>query len=257
MRQVNTLKQKLAAAKPVVGMWASLPSPAIVEATSLAGYDFIIIDSEHGQLNLETTIEMMRACAVGTAEALVRVPGKDPDYLKRLLDAGCTSFMVPMVDTAEQAQAIVDACRYPPRGRRGYAAPIVRGSRYGLDADYIEWAHEELFLTLQIESAEAVGNADAIAAIDGVDQLFVGANDLSGSLGVLTQTSHPDVLAAIETVKAAAAAHGKTLGTIPRPDVSTADLAKTGFLLGAGGSDIYWVCEGAKADIAAFRAANG
>ena len=87
--------------------------------------------------------------------------------------------------------------------------------------------------------------------------MFVGANDLSGSLGVLAKTSHPDVLAAIEKVKAAADAHGKTLGTIPRPDVSTADLAKTGFLLGAGGSDIYWVCAGAKADIAAFRAANG
>lgn len=257
MRQVNTLKQKLAAGKPVVGMWASLACPAIVEAVSLCGYDFVIIDSEHGQINLETTIDMMRACAAGPAEALVRVPGQDPDYLKRLLDAGCTSFMVPMVDTPEQAQAIVDACRYPPRGRRGYAAPIVRGSRYGLDEDYIEWAHEELFLTLQIESAEAVANADAIAAIDGVDQLFVGANDLSGSLGVLTETSHPDVLAAIEKVKAAASAHGKTLGTIPRADVSTADLAKTGFLLAAGASDIYSICAAAREDIAAFRAANG
>ena len=118
MRQVNTLKQKLAAGKPVVGMWASLPSPAIVEAVSLAGYDFVIIDSEHGQLNLETTVAMMRACAIGTAEALVRVPGKDPDYLKRLLDAGCTSFMVPMVDTAEQAQAIVDMRLLPVSTQR-------------------------------------------------------------------------------------------------------------------------------------------
>jgi 4-hydroxy-2-oxoheptanedioate aldolase len=257
MRQVNTLKQKLAAGKPVVGMWASLPCPAVVEAMSLSSYDFIIIDSEHGQLNLETTIDMMRACAVGTAEGLVRVPGKDPDYLKRLLDAGATSFMVPMVDTAEQAQAIVNACRYPPRGRRGYAAPIVRGSRYGLDEDYIEWAHEELFLTLQMESAEAAENANAIAAIDGVDQLFIGANDLSGSLGLLTQTAHPDVLAAMEKIKAAARAHGKTLGTIPRPGTPTEALPADGFLLGAGGSDIGWVCQGAKADIAAFRAANG
>ena len=257
MRRVNTLKKKLAAGRPVVGMWAGLAAPAIVEMASHAGYDFVIIDNEHGQMGLESTIDMMRAMAAGGAEPMVRVPGKDPDFLKRVLDAGAASLMVPMVDTAEQAREIVAACRYPPRGRRGYAAPAIRASRHGLDADYVEWADEELFLCLQVESAEAVANADAIAAVDGVDMLFVGASDLSGDLGVLGETAHPDVLAAIGRVKAAGAAHGKPLGTIPRPGVPTAELARDGFLLGAGALDIMMVRDAALADIAAFRAANG
>tara|TARA_Y100000588_G_scaffold372919_1_gene446107 strand:+ start:3806 stop:4300 length:495 start_codon:yes stop_codon:yes gene_type:complete len=158
--------------------------PSIVEMASHAGYDFIIIDNEHGQMTLDTTIDMMRAADLGTASSMVRVPGKDPDFLKRILDAGATSLMVPMIDTPQQAKSIVEACRYPPRGWRGFAAPAVRGSRYGLDNDYVEWAHEELFLCLQIESRLAVENSNEIASIDGVDMLFVGASDLSGSLGV-------------------------------------------------------------------------
>lgn len=257
MRQVNTLKQKLLAGKPVVGMWAGLPCPSIVEMASHAGYDFIIIDNEHGQMTLEMTIDMMRAAATGAAAAMVRVPGKNPDFLKRMLDAGAQSFMIPMVDTPEQAKAVVQACRYPPRGWRGYAAPAVRGSRYGLDADYLDWAHEELLLCPQIESTLAVENAADIAATDGVDMLFIGASDLSGSLGVLGQTAHPDVLAAMEKVKAAAGRHGKPLGTIPRAGTSTAQLAKDGYLMGVGAVDIMMLRDGALADIAAFREANG
>lgn len=257
MRQVNTLKQKLVAGTPVVGMWAGLPCPSIVEMASHAGFDFIIIDNEHGQMTLEMTIDMMRAAATGAAAAMVRVPGKDPDFLKRMLDAGAQSFMIPMVDTAEQAQAIVDACRYPPNGWRGFAAPVVRGSRYGLDTDYLDWADQELLLCPQIETTTAVANAADIAAIDGVDMLFIGASDLSGSLGVLGQTAHPDVLAAMERVKAAAGKHGKPLGTIPRPGTPTAELAKDGYLMGVGAVDIMMIRDAALADIAAFRKANG
>jgi len=257
MRRVNGLKKKLNDGKAVIGMWASLANSTVAEMASHVGYDFIIIDNEHGQMTLETTIDMLRAVETGPAEPMVRVPGQDPDFLKRLLDAGVCSFMVPMVNTAEQAQAIVSACRYPPRGVRGYAAPAVRGSRYGIDEDYLDWAHEELFLCLQIETTEAVGNAEAIAAIDGVDMLFIGASDLSGSLGVLGQTAHPDVLAEMEKVKQAAGKHGKTLGTIPRPGTTTAELAKDGYLLGAGSVDIMMLRDMARADIEAFRKANG
>ena len=257
MRQANILKQKINDGKPVIGMWVGLPCPSIAEMASHVGYDFIIIDNEHGQMTLETTIDMMRAADGGSASSMVRVPGKDPDFFKRILDAGANSLMVPMVDTPEQAKAVVEACHYPPRGWRGFAAPAVRGSRYGLDSDYVDWAHEELFLCLQIESKLAVSNAEAIAAIDGVDMLFIGASDLSGSLGALGDTAHPDVLDAMDTVKRAAGSSGKPLGTIPRPGTSTAGLAQDGFLLGAGAVDIMLLRDAAVLDIEAFRKVNG
>lgn len=257
MRRVNHLKAKINAGTPVVGVWLGLADTAVAEITSRAGYDFLIIDSEHGGMELQTSTDMMRAAAAGDAEALVRVPSHDPNYLKRILDAGATSLMIPMVNTADQARAIVDACRYPPHGSRGFAAPAVRASRYGEDADYIHWAHEELFITAQIETIEAVENAEEIASVDGIDMLFVGVGDLSGSFGKLTETACPEVEEALIKIKAAAKKHGKTVGTIPRPGVPTSDLPKDGFLLGAGAVDTMMLRAAALADVEAFRKVNG
>ena len=253
MRQINALK-KLAGNRPVAGICAALPFSSIVEMASQVGYDFIIIDSEHGQMTLESTIDMIRASGLGTAEPMVRVPGKDADLLKRMLNTGATSFMIPTVDKAQQASAIVSACRYPPLGWRRCAAPAVRGLRYGLDAGYADWAHEKLFLCLQIESQAAVANAETISTNDGVDMLLIGSRDLSGPLGVLGQTAHPEVVGAL--VKAAAEKHGATLDTIPRPGTSTADLGEDGYLLGSGAVDIMMVRDAAIADTKAFGAAN-
>lgn len=253
MRVVNHLKRKISAGTPCVGMWLGLASPAVAEIAAVSGFDFVIIDNEHGQMGLEASVDMMRAVMGTECTAMIRVPGHDRDYLKRVLDAGAQALMIPMVNTAEQAAAIVDACRYPPRGTRGYAAPAVRGARYGIDADYVDWAHEELFLAPQIETVEAVGNAGAIAAIDGVDLLFIGASDLSGSAGRLADTGHPEVTALIDKVKQAAAAAGKPLGTIPRPGVPTEQLAADGFLFAAGAVDVMMLRQAGVDHVRLFR----
>ena len=257
MHRRNRLKDKIAAGTPVVGMWLGMPSPTSAEVAAAAGFDFVIIDNEHGQMTLETSIDMMRAVMGTDTEAMIRVPGHDPDFLKRVLDAGATSLMVPMVHTAAQAEAVVAACRYPPRGSRGYAAPGVRASRYGIDADYVDWAHESLLLLVQIESVEAVGNSEAIARVDGVDMLFIGLSDLSGSAGRLADTGHKDVVSLMRACVDGAKKAGKPVGTIPRPGVGVNDLMKDGLVLAAGAVDVMMLREAAVAHVAAFRKAHG
>ena len=258
MTHPTRLKRLMTAGKPAIAVWLGLPSPAVAEIVSVAGYDAAIIDQEHGTMGLETAIDMMRGLrSGGDTTAMIRVPSHDPDYLKRVLDAGAEAVMVPMVNTAEEAAAIVSACRYPPLGRRGYAVPAIRASAFGTDARYQATAHERLVIAVQIETKEAVANAAEIAAVAGVDMVFVGAGDLSGSLGHLADTGHPEVEAAIAEVVAAVQPTGKALGTIPRPGKSVIDLASEGWGFVAGAVDTMMLRAASVADVSAFRAAHG
>jgi 4-hydroxy-2-oxoheptanedioate aldolase len=198
----------------------------------------VLIDNEHGPASLETTLELLRAVEAAGGRPIVRVPWNDQVYLKRLLDLGAQSLMIPMVESAEEARAAVAACRYPPRGRRGYAAPIARAANYGLDRDYIRHAHDDLLLMLQIESAAAVAAIPEIAAVDGVDLLFVGANDLAGSIDRLEALDAPDAAALIAEAEAAVLAADCWMGTIPRPGFEAADLFAGGHRLVVGPSDL-------------------
>lgn len=256
MFRKNHLKAIIAADEPAHGVWLQLGEPSIAEIASLCGYDFLILDNEHGPAALETTVHSMRAAQAGRATVLVRVPGQDPDYLKRVLDAGAEAVMIPMVETAEQARAVVAACKYPPTGRRGYSAPTVRASGYGADPEYAAKANDELFICVQIESDKAVEQAGAIAAVEGVDMVFIGVADLSGSIGLLGQPGRPEVDAQIRKAEAAVKAAGKPLGTIPRPGHSMVDLAAEGYRLLAGIADSGALRAAFLADVAAFAPAK-
>ncbi len=258
MTHPTRLKRLMAAGKPAIAVWLGLPSPTVAEIVSVAGYDAAIIDQEHGAMGLETAIDMMRGLrAGGDTTAMIRVPSHDPDYLKRVLDAGAEAVMVPMVNSAAEAAAIVSACRYPPHGRRGYAVPAIRASAFGTDTSYQATAHERLVIAVQIETREAVDNAAEIAAVDGVDMVFVGAGDLSGSLGHLADTGHSDVEAAIKRVVDAVRPTGKVLGSIPRPGLSVIDLAADGWGFVAGAVDTMMLRAASIADVSAFRSAHG
>lgn len=250
----NTLKAKIQAGRPTLGVWLQMSEPSIAEIASLVGYDCLILDNEHGFASIETTVHMMRAAQAGDATCMVRCPGTDGDYMKRVLDAGAEALMIPMVETAEEARAIVDACRYPPKGRRGYSAPTVRASGYGAAADYAKRANDNLLICVQIESDTAVANAGEIAAVDGVDLVFIGVADLSGSIGLLEQPGDPKVNAQIEAAERAIRAAGKPLGTIPRPGHGLVDLAGEGYAFVAGLADSYLLRAGMQADVDAFRA---
>lgn len=250
----NVLKRRLLAGEQLYGVWLSSASGNVAELLGWAGYDFAIIDHEHGQGSLGDGVHMMRACAMANCPVIVRVPWNDQVYLKRILDAGAQSIMVPMVESAEEAAAVVSACRYPPGGRRGYAAPAMRCSRYGFITDYLSRANDELLLITQIESAKAAADADAIGAVDGVDMVFIGINDMGGSIGRLEQLDNPDVRALAAQAEAGIRRSGKLSGTVPSSGAGTVELFGKGYNLVAGAGDMSMLREAAKADLANVRA---
>ena len=204
MFRVNTLKQRLRAGKRALGCWTVLGSPPVIELLALCGFDYLLLDQEHGFGEPSALLQSLQAMAATPAcTSIVRVPSNDPNYLKRVLDAGVESVMVPNIQTAEDAREVVAACRYPPAGRRGSALGSARASDYGIRAaDYRDAAADELLIICQIESVRAVENIDAIAAVDGVDVLFIGPYDLSGTLGHLGDFKHPDVAARLQALHA-------------------------------------------------------
>jgi 4-hydroxy-2-oxoheptanedioate aldolase len=179
----QSLKKRILAGEPVYGAWLGLANANVAELLAHTGYDFLVLDQEHGPGSLESAMDVMRAAEAAGCPLVVRVPWNDSVYLKRILDAGATAVMVPMLEDAEAARAAVAACRYPPHGIRGYAAPSQRCTRWGKQADYLARWNDELLIMGQLESETAVKNALAIASVDGIDVPFVGINDMAGSIG--------------------------------------------------------------------------
>ncbi len=238
MFRPNRLKQRILAGEKSLGTWLESESPALAEMAAIAGLDFFIIDQEHGPGGLQTAIDMMRAGACVLTTAVVRVLPQDIVYVRRLVEAGVEAILVPMVETAEQARAIVSACRFPPRGTRGDAAIVTRSSSYGFAGDYYDRADDNLLIMVQIETSAAVENAREIAEVDGVDLVFIGPSDLSSSIGLRGQTNAPEVEALIAEIVRVCRHEGKPLGTVPRLGKSWQQLFDAGFALIATGSDI-------------------
>jgi 4-hydroxy-2-oxoheptanedioate aldolase len=248
----------LAGGDALFGCWIGSGSAVNAEVLSHVGFDFLLVDQEHGEGELTDAVAVLRAAEAAGAPCLVRVPWNDPIWFKRILDVGATSLMVPSVTTAEEAEAAVRACRYPPNGTRGYAAPIVRAANYGLMADYIEKADANLLIVVQIESADAVDHAAEICAVEGVDVVFIGCNDLAGSIGRLEQLDHPDVRALITRAEDAILASGKPMGTVPNAGASWQQLFDRGYRLVAGPHDLVMLREsGRKAVLDYQRFRNG
>jgi len=232
--------------RPATGCWLSLFSPLAAEIVSQAGYDCVMIDLEHGPGSVLDAIGQMQAIQGRDCTALLRVPENSPVWLKKVLDAGVGGVMVPGVDSAAEAEAAVQACRYAPKGLRGMAATVVRASNYGADwQDYIGRVETDLLVICQIESQAAVEAAADIASVEGVDMIFVGPFDLSASLGYLGQPDHPEVRAAITAVETAAKAAGKLLGAIPTPARSAKELYDDGYDLVLADSDVVLLREAA------------
>jgi len=198
--------------KPLHGVFNSLPSPAIVEMCAYAGFDFVIIDNEHGSSDFETTENMLRAARASGIVPVVRCFAPD---ISRILDMGASAVQIPMVNTAEDARELVQQVRYPGVGRRGSAFSS-RAAGYGAFGGdtHTSRSNEGIALILMIETPEAVINAGEIAAVEGVDAVFVGPNDLSHAMGFGTNWAAPAVQTAIEQALLAIAAAGKCAGTI-------------------------------------------
>jgi len=204
---------------PPLGTWLMTGAPSTAEAMGFCGFDFLVIDMEHVPIEVADAIGILRAIAGTPAEPLVRLSWNDQVLVKRMLDAGARSLMFPFIQTVEEAKLAVSYTRYPPHGVRGMAG-IHRGSRYGRVPDYFKTADEQIAVILQLETPEAIERAPEIAAVEGVDALFLGPGDLSAAMGLIGQIGHPDVQAKIARAAQLAHAAGKTIGIVgPNPEM--------------------------------------
>ena len=232
----NALKAALRAGRRQVGFWSALCSNLSAEILATAGFDWILIDTEHAPNELPGVLSQMQAMTSGTAEPVVRCAWNDTVLIKRVLDAGARSILVPFVQSADEARRAVEATRYPPLGNRGVAASH-RANRWGRVGGYHAAAHEQLCVIVQIETRAALAEVEAIAAVDGVDALFIGPSDLASDFGRLGQLRDPEVQAAFEARARRIRATGKAAGILaPDPD-DAARYLQWGYNLIAVGSD--------------------
>lgn len=255
MYRDNRLKARLKEGKKTLGCWSTLGNPFVAEILGQAGFDFIIFDQEHGFGDPAGLASQLQAISAMQTTSIVRVPWNDPIYLKRVLDAGVEGVMIPSIETAAEAQAAVAACRYPPVGRRGSAVGSVRASNYGAATHYANSAADQLLIILQIESAVAVANIDAIAAVEGIDVLFIGPFDLSGSIGLLGNIAHPEVAKLIAQAEAGIKASGKAMGTVPHPNLTWRDMLERGYDMITAGSEVRYLRDASEAAVKAMRSA--
>lgn len=253
-RQMSTaqFKQRLSQDNALLGLWTSTDSPVVAEILANAGADWLLIDMEHSGADVASITAQLQAANGAPTSLVVRPPSHDPVMLKRLLDAGVVNLLVPFVDSAEQAKAIVKATRYPPEGSRGVATGH-RGARYGRDKAYLAEANQRICLMVQIETAHAAAQAQSIAAVDGVDGVFIGPADLSASLGRIGQANHPDVRTTIKGVVDVVSAVGKPLGTFSATPEDARDKADQGFKFVVVTTDVRLLVQGADNALARAR----
>ena len=193
-------------------MWVCSGSSLVAEICAGGGLDWLLIDMEHAPNGLESVLAQLQAVAAYPVTPVVRIPAADPVVIKQVLDLGARNLLVPMVSSADEAEAVVAATRYPPRGRRGVGSALARSARWNRVDDYLTDAAAHVSVFVQIETAEAVSAAAGIAAVDGVDGVFVGPSDLAASLGLLGQQTHPEVTAAVERAFAGVISTGTPVG---------------------------------------------
>ncbi|MFV0450471.1 MAG: 2-dehydro-3-deoxyglucarate aldolase [Vibrio sp.] len=220
-----------------IGCWSALASPITTEILGLAGFDFILLDGEHAPNDVQTFIPQLMALKDSRSVPVVRPPVNDPIVIKRLLDIGFYNFIVPFVETKEQAELAVASTRYPPEGIRGVSVGH-RSNAYGTITDYFKNINENICVVVQIESQQGLDNLDDILAVKGLDGVFVGPSDLAAALGHLGNASHPDVQAAIKSVFEKAQAAGKSVGILAPVQADAERYLEWGANLVAVGSDL-------------------
>jgi 4-hydroxy-2-oxoheptanedioate aldolase len=254
MYRPNPLKQRLRNGENVLGCWTMLGSAQVAEILSIAGFDYLVLDQEHGLGDSNTLSAQLHAMSAYETVGVVRVPWNDHVYLKRVLDAGAEAVLVPSIDTADEARAAVSACLYPPKGRRGTASSSVRASNYGMTKDYVATCGDNLLVALQIESKKAVENIDAILAVEGIDLVFIGPFDLSATVGKMGQLKDPEVAGLIERAESRIRAAGKPMGTVPHPGCTWKDMFARGYQFVNAGSDVSRLRDGALTDVREYAA---
>lgn len=248
-----TLRDALGSAdRPLAGMWVCSGSPLVAEICAGGGLDWLLIDMEHSPNGLESILAQLQAVAAYPVVPVVRVPVADPVVIKQVLDLGAQTILVPMINSAAEARAVVESAHYPPRGRRGVGSALARSARWNRVDGYLADAAAHVSVFVQIETAEAVEVAAEIAAVDGVDGVFVGPSDLAASMGFLGQQTHPEVTAAVRRAFADVATSGTPVGVNAFDPQIADDYLACGASFVLVGADVMMLARGSEALAARF-----
>lgn len=253
----NLLKQKLQQDQLQLGLFMGLGSSVSTEILSTTGFDFLLVDAEHSYNSPQVILQQLQAMAPYATQPAVRTVNHDPAMIKQLLGVGVQTFVFPMVDSAEQAQALVQSVHYPPMGIRGVGTVFERGARWNAIQGYFEKAGQEMCVIVQVESREGLDNLDAIASVEGVDGVFVGPSDLAASLGHLGKPAHPEVRAAVMDAISRIRSHGKIAGVFAADPSVTGSYIDQGVRMLAVGADTGLLRSAAVNLLSQLRPASG
>jgi 4-hydroxy-2-oxoheptanedioate aldolase len=234
----NAFKRALVERQPKIGLWLGLADAYSAEICAGAGFDWLVVDAEHSPNDVRSVLAHLQALAPYPVEPVVRPPVGDAVLIKQYLDIGARTLLVPMVESAEQAGAVVAATRYPPQGMRGMALGLARAARWATVQGYATQANEQICLLVQIETARGLESLERIAAIDGVDGLFIGPSDLAASLGHPGNPGHPAVQSTIDQALGRIVRTGKAAGILAADEVRARQCLALGCTFVAVGSDI-------------------
>ena len=209
---VNHFKKAAQAGERQLGAFMALADPVSAELMATTGFDWLLIDGEHGPNDIKSVMAQLQALAAYPVNAVVRMQDHNIADIKRVLDVGGQTLLIPMVESADQAKQLVQAVQYPPKGIRGMGGGLTRATRWGSISDYLENADDNICLILQLESPEGIAELDAITNIDGVDAIFIGPADLAAAMGYIGQPAHPDVCKVVEEAIQRIYALGKPVG---------------------------------------------
>jgi 4-hydroxy-2-oxoheptanedioate aldolase len=248
----NAFKRALRAGKRQIGLWSTLSSSYTVETVAGAGFDWLLLDTEHSPSDLENLLTQLQAAAPYASHPIVRVPWNDMVTVKRVLDIGAQSLLIPYVQDADEARHAVAHTRYPPAGVRGVAG-TTRATRFGRVMDYAKRAHEEICVLVQVETQSALKNIEAICAVDGVDGVFIGPADLHASMGYAGETANASVKPLIDDAIRRIRKAGKAPGILTPNEADARHWLECGALFVAVGSDAGILARGADALAAKFK----
>ncbi|OMO79845.1 hypothetical protein CCACVL1_13366 [Corchorus capsularis] len=251
----KSLKARLNNGETLYGLFHVSFSPTLAEISGHAGYDFVVIDMEHGHGGISQALSCLQSLSATQTPAILRLPENSPLWAKKALDLGPDGLIFPMIEDPESAKAAVSSCRYPPAGIRGDAHPMVRASKYGLDNDYLEKCERELLIICQVESEKAAKRAGDIAAVDGVDCVMIGRSDLTASMGFIRDTGYKkDVEEVIKAAESAVLGGGDAhLAGFPRPHDPLSEMKKRGYNILFGGADLIFFRNAVVEDVNKFK----
>lgn len=232
---VNTLKHQLQAGETLIGCWLGLAEPYLAEISATAGFDWLLIDGEHAPNDIRSMAAQLAVLEASGASSVVRLPDDDPARIKQALDIGAQTLLIPMVESASQAERIYRATRYPPLGFRGVGSALARASKFAAIPDYLTTADDQICVLAQVESRAGLGALDAILAIDGIDGVFIGPSDLAADMGHIGRPAEPAVKHAVLDALKRIRAAGKIAGVLSMDPAYIADCRSAGAnFLGVG-----------------------